>query len=170
MNVNDTMVFEQLFREYYPSLCLYADRYLSDPEAAKDIAEDAFVKLWTQEQPIDPGKVKSWLYTTTRNACLDLLRRNKVRRKNSQILAFLSQAETEDFHLQEMIRAEMLEQLYKALQQLPEQCRIIFSKLYIEGKAMDEAAEELNLSINTIKSQKARGLRLLRSKFSLDIG
>jgi len=65
-----------------------------------------------------------------------------------------------------IIRAETLRQLKEAMNQLPAQCKKVFFKLYIEGKSVKETAEELKLTISTIKNQRARGIKLLRFKFS----
>ncbi|MNL34998.1 RNA polymerase sigma factor [compost metagenome] len=62
-----------------------------------------------------------------------------------------------------MIQAEVIGELYAALNLLPERCRLIFKMGYLEGMKNHEIAEKLNISVNTIKTQKKRGLAILRS-------
>ena len=64
---------ELAFQEYYRPLCLYAMHYLSgDVDAAEDVVQDCFVRLWQREADND----RAFLYTAVRNACIDRLRRN----------------------------------------------------------------------------------------------
>ncbi len=162
--LNET-TFKSLLRNHFASICLFANRYVENMSIAEDIAEESFLKLWNNRNSItNANSIKSWLYSTTRNACLDHLRRQEVKSRNEKNYNYLQEAETESYHLEAMIRTELLEELHAALQQLPDQCRLVFTKLYIEGKGVAHTAEEMNLSINTVKSHKARGLMLLRKK------
>jgi RNA polymerase sigma-70 factor (ECF subfamily) len=65
-----------------------------------------------------------------------------------------------------IIKAETINNLHKAISHLPAQCKNVFTNLYIEGKSVTETAQEMNLSISTIKNQKARGMKLLKAKLS----
>jgi len=55
------------------------------------------------------------------------------------------------------------------LNTLPPKCRQIFKMLYVQGKSYEEISQELNLSINNIRNQKARGLMLLKQRIALTI-
>ena len=65
-----------------------------------------------------------------------------------------------------IIRAETLRQVKEAMEQLPAQCKKVFYKLYIEGKTVAETANELHLTVSTIKNQKARGIKLLKLRLT----
>jgi RNA polymerase sigma factor (sigma-70 family) len=108
--------------------------------------------------------VKSFLYTTVRNSCLDVLKHRSVIQK------FRDQLETEpidDRDIEnEMIRAEVLSELFEAITHLPQGCRQILEMSFLDGRKNQEISDELGISINTVKTQKQRALQLLRLKLT----
>lgn len=75
MQSGDIRAFEHLFMSLYPGMCSIADRYLNDEVQSKDIAQEAFIKLWGKREEFkDIVSVKSYLYTTVRNLCLNFIR------------------------------------------------------------------------------------------------
>jgi len=68
--------------------------------------------------------------------------------------------------LENMIRAETLRRVYEAMEGLPAECRKVFLKLFVEGKTVAETAAELNVAVSTVKSQKERGIRLLKMRLT----
>ena len=65
--------FEEILNAYEGQLIGYANTILGDIERAKDAVQDTFLRLWNQ--PTSPASVKPWLYTTCRNRCIDILRK-----------------------------------------------------------------------------------------------
>ena len=158
-------IFESLFNKHYQTLCSFAYGFVKNEQAAEDIVQDRFIKLWQQEiEFTHTQQVKSWLYTAVRNASLDWLRQQQRLQNKYNGHAYLQNMETETFKLQQMIRAEVLEEIYTVIDTLPPACHKVFTMFYLEGKNLRKIAEELNLSINTIKSHKAKGLAILRQK------
>lgn len=156
--------FSQVFRALYPAVCYYALRITNDQTAAEDIAGEAFLKLWDRREQFHHFNVlKSYLYTTTRNASINWLNVSKRQHKSESEAASLNR-DDQNYVLHDIIRAETLLQVYTALDRLPPQCRKIMTMLYIEGKNVRQVAEELGLGIGTIKTQKARGLTILREQ------
>ena len=83
-----TASFEKIFREYYPVLLPFVERHVGERELAKDLVQDVFLKLY-KSYPYFSSEVniKSWLYTSSRNAALDYLRHLKVRDNNKLLMA-----------------------------------------------------------------------------------
>lgn len=79
---------------------------------------------------------------------------------------YLTIADTNDSCVSDIIRAEVIGNLYKAISSLPTECRKVFKMLYIDGKKVSEIAEALQVSPSTVKSQKTRGLAILKNKFT----
>ena len=155
------MSFENLFRSCYAGLCYYVFRINDNKEEAEDIVQDAFFKLWNRWDDFnDQGSAKNFLYTTVRNASLNVVRHGSVKKK------FFDQQHKDTADepniLQEIIRAEVIGEIYRAIEQLPAGCRTIFTMGYIDGLKNAEIAGQLGISINTVKTQKARALQLLR--------
>ena len=158
--------FTYFFNALYPALLYYAFRILGDKPTAEDVVEESFIKIWERHSTFThPKVIKAWLYTTVRNGCLNRLQQQQRAINQQDQLAKLSEGEYESFALHEIIRAEVIRELHENIESLPTACRQIFKMLYIQGKTVREIAEELKLSISTIKNQKARGLGLLRKRY-----
>ena len=71
--------FKKLFDDYYPILCVFASHYIEDKEVCKDIAQDVLLAYWERKEDFDNIlKVKSFLYTVTRNKCLNHLKHEQL--------------------------------------------------------------------------------------------
>src|SRR3954469_8578611 len=79
--------FTYFFNELYPALLYFAFRIIDDKPAAKDIVEESFIKIWERHTTFTHNKViKSWLYTTVRNACIDWQRKQQSTLEHEQEL------------------------------------------------------------------------------------
>jgi RNA polymerase sigma-70 factor (ECF subfamily) len=135
--------------------------YTDDVE---DVVQDAFVVFHRQIGHIaaHPIAIKNYLYTSVKYACLKKHRHNKVIRKYQETLKV---DEQEDVHtLDAIIHAEIIGEIHKTLKTLPPGCAEVFKLGYFDELSNQEIAERLNISINTVKSQKKRALDLLRTK------
>jgi len=72
----------------------------------------------------------------------------------------------EQDHFHYLFSAEISRQLQESLDLLPTECLRIFHLLYIEGESVKEVATELNLALSTVKTQKSRGLAVLKKRFA----
>lgn len=162
----DEESFNYVFSKLYPALVYYAFRILNDRPSAEDVASHSFIKIWRMHNTFtNYNVIKSWLYTTTRNECINILQDNK--RKNSKkamiMASFYEEMYVPDFD-------NMIPDANNAISYfrfLPEQCRKVFVLLFIEGKEVRQIAKILNLSISTVKNQKARGLHIIRKLMNL---
>ncbi len=78
----DRVVFEQIFRDYYPFLCNFARRYVSDKDAAEEIVQDFFCKLWDKHRDIHINSgFSSYLRKSVLNHCLNHARKIETERK-----------------------------------------------------------------------------------------
>ncbi len=156
---------EELFRQYYARLAHFAYQITGYREGAEDIAQEAFITYWHQQAEVatDGAAVKAFLYSTVRNASLNAVRHTKVvQLHQSQTQATPPVPEAEPDVLRALIRAEVVAEIYEALEALPIGCRTIVQMGYLEDKQNHEIAAELGISVNTVKTQKQRGLQLLR--------
>jgi len=157
---DDQTHIEYLFRTYYARLCFFARRTTGDADLAEDIVQEAFLNCWKMGLSFDQEPVaKSYLYRSVRNACLNHVRHQEVVRRHA------STAPADDADapvIEEIVRAELLGEVYAAIESLPEGCRTVVRMAYFDKLRNEEIAEILSVSVNTVKTQKMRGLRLLR--------
>jgi RNA polymerase sigma-70 factor (ECF subfamily) len=157
--------FDFFFRQLFPSLVFFANRMLNDRCEAEDIASGAFIKIWKRHSQFDKGKnIRSYLYQIVRNDCLSFLQQKNRAEKIQKEIEYLTIVDLKDNYEADIIRTEFYAELYTAINSLPAECRKIFRMLYIQGKTVKEISNELNISPSTIKTQKARGLTVLRKK------
>lgn len=158
---------KHLFDMYYLRLCYFAHKMIDNREAAQDIAQDAFVAFWKKRSDFDNElSAKNFLYLTVKNACLNIIRHQQVEKRfvESQDASELEEEKIS----QNIIRAELAGEIHSAIAALPKGCGQVLTLAYFEGLKNEEIASQLGVSINTVKTQKARALQLLRLK--LDVG
>jgi len=158
--------FNYFFNSCYKPLYFFASRYVKDVHAAEDIITESFIKLWDKREIFETeAGIKAYLYKTVYNASVRWLQNQQ--RKTFHLSSYTKQNDiTEQPYLNNIIKAETISNLHKAITHLPSQCRTVFTKLFIEGKSVSETAQEMNLTISTIKNQKARGIKLLKPLLS----
>jgi len=168
IRVKESQVFDHIFSQFYRPLCFFARRLVQDGQDAEDIVQDIFVKFWRRENNFDSvSSLKAFLFVSTRNACLDFIDKNHVKIKHQQYLVGKERLE-EVTILHTIIEAEVLRQIFDAVDKLPEQCRKVIMMTFAEGKKPKEIAEELGVTVSTVNNQKMRGLNLLRNQLPDD--
>lgn len=166
LKTGNQSAFEMVFRRFYKPLCFFAARMIKDLPAAEDIAENSFIKLWNNLDKIeDFNHVKYFLYKVARNACLDHIKVSQRTDLRERLFTEHLKDDENNF-FNELIRAEVMGELHQAIKLLPRQCGKIMSLSYIDGLKNPKIAEQLNISIQTVKNQKSRGIKLLQSQFS----
>ncbi|MBK3519969.1 RNA polymerase sigma-70 factor [Carboxylicivirga marina] len=157
--------FEFVFKQYYSSLCLYAAKYTSDDSGAEDIVSSFFLNFYKKRQILQINtSLRAYLYQSIRNLCLNHLRDIKKQATliNQEDRAHLHAFECNETVYETLIGKEVEQKITEALEQLPEQCRIIFEMSRFKGMKYKEIAEVLDLSVNTIETQMSRALKKLR--------
>ncbi|WP_353186148.1 RNA polymerase sigma-70 factor [Parapedobacter lycopersici] len=160
---------EKLFKEYYTRLCHFAWQLLNDKDAAEDVVQDAFMVYWNNRDTIIDNDVaiKNFLYAAVRNACYNVARREKVTQR-FQLLHQIEELE-ESQVLANIIRSEVMVEIYGIMQSMPAGCQEVFRLGYLEGLSNTEIAEQLDISVNTVKTQKQRGLKLVKGKLNPEL-
>lgn len=152
--------FESLFYELYPRLCALADHYLNDEEQSKDIVQEAFINLWNVREAGEMVQsVKSYLYTSVRNSSLNYLRDHK---KNTSF-PVESLGERDSVFKEVVIEEEAIALLYASIEKLPPQSSRIM-KYVLQGKGNLEIAQEMGISVNTVKTLKYNAMRTLKEE------
>ena len=154
--------FDYFFNTWYKQFCFFATRYTNDIAAAEDIVSESFIRVWRKRESFTSAeKLKTYFYITIRNASFRWL--DNLQRSTKHIQQLDRIAEKEDKAvIENIIRTELISQLYEAIKSLPPACQTIITKLYIEGKTIKETSIELQLAKTTVQTQKDRGIGLLR--------
>ncbi len=152
-------VFERFFLKNYASLVHYAYGYLFDRQASEDIAQEVFLYVWENANNIHVKKsLKGYVLAMVRNRCLNYLKTVKITDRDNFIeLNINLTTEYADIlkEEEENIRTSY-HQVLKIIDILPEKMKEIVKLKLIYGYKYSEIAEELNISINTVKTQLKR--------------
>lgn len=158
--------FEVFFRENFPAVYTFMKRYTGDDELAADLAQEAFVRVFERrEEVVSVEYGRAFLYTIARHLYWNHCKHQRVADNYS---VQLNENEVDDYDfLKEVTRQETIRILYAAVDQLPPQTRRIIL-LNLEGKNNMETAEELHISVNTVKDLKKAAYVTLRRLLSKD--
>ena len=159
---NNEEAFAEIYKRYNKKLFELALFYLKDSEIAKDIVQDAFLRLWESRYSICiQTNLGNYLYTVTKNMILKTIQeKNKEILQCYQIKFSLTMTENE---LQEKIHSEKrIIDLYKAIEKLPEQKKEICLLKLNNRLNNKEIAARLGLSIQTVKNHYNQCLRILK--------
>ncbi|MFA5819757.1 MAG: RNA polymerase sigma-70 factor [Bacteroidales bacterium] len=167
IKLGDEQAFELLFRKYYVRLCVFAKKFLNDPEEAHDIVQDVFVKIWEGRDEIDPeDSLKSYVFKIAQNLSLNKLRRKKVESRYIEIYK-LVYIEQQEFSAHESLLTRELEKnITHSIGKLPAECRKVFELSRIEGLKYREIADTLHISVKTVEAQMSKALQSLRIELS----
>lgn len=161
----DTLHYSYIFKEYYSALCHYAETIIGEPGHAEDIVQDVFERLWQKPYAFeDLRHLKDFLYKATRNAALNFLK--GAEHSKERQARFLNEQEDTSTPAddQDVIRTEVFRMIYREISNLPEQCGKIVRMSYIDGLKNEQIADILSISLQTVKNQKTRGMKLLRMR------
>jgi RNA polymerase sigma-70 factor (ECF subfamily) len=160
MNTKQEIHFKEAFNRYYETLCLYAARLTRDPAGAEDMIQEIFVKWWETIKRNPDASTRAYLYRMVRNACIDRLRRPRDEMVSIHALT----DDLEAFFPPEPDIDTRAERLIAAIDTLPEKARKVFDAICMDGQRYKDVAADMSVSINTVKTQLSRSLRLLRDR------
>lgn len=161
----DAQGLELLFRQYYHALCQFAYPKVRNWDAAEDIVQEVFVKLWNKRDQISiQTSLKSYLYTATKNLCLNYIQKQKRDIELNQVYLEKQELAEQD---PEAKSAEVLQQkIQEALETLPPKCREVFTLSRYEGLTYQEIADTMGISPKTVENQMGKALSLMRKSLS----
>jgi RNA polymerase sigma-70 factor (family 1) len=156
-------VFKRLFRP----LCVFAEGITGHMDVAEDIVVEAMEKTWNRRGDFAAFlNLQRFLFHIVRNACIDHSRAEKRHQLAHTQLHYLSggDVETDETLDNEILQAELLQEIYAEIERLPDRCGQIFKMIFIQGLSTDQIAAQLSLNVQTVRSQKARAIQLLKTQ------
>lgn len=177
MEVNDAVIiqllgerneqaFEKIFKSHFKNLLAYSCTMLREEAAAEEVVQNVFYKLWERHQQLNiSGSVAAYLYRAVHNESLNYLKHKKV------VSIYQSQSARDmkaqsDSASKRVFLKDLEAKLHQALNELPEQCRIIFQMSRFEELKYREIADRLDISVKTVENQMGKALKQLRTKLA----
>lgn len=158
----DFSKIEELFKFYYKTLCNIAYRIVGDRDAAEDVVQEVFIKLWERKEEITiDSSIKGYLFKSVSNAAINYLQKNRALKYKEEISENTHAAYLVDGG-NKMDEKELEARIEKAIEKLPPKCKAIFVLSRFEEMKYQEIAQHLNISIKTVESQMGIALEKLR--------
>lgn len=163
LQLGDKKAISLLYDNYADALYGVIKKVIIDDETAQDVLQECFVKIWRYAKKYDASKAKlfTWLYRIAYNTAIDKVRSLKNKSgKEVQIETSVVYTFTAD-----SINQDVLD-IRKHLKTLDEKYQIVINALFFEGMTQQEASDELNIPLGTIKSRLKIGLRELKKIYA----
>ena len=156
---SDKKAISLLYENYADALLGVIKKIIADDDTAQDVLQESFVKIWRYAKKYDASKAKlfTWLYRIAYNSAIDKVRSQKNKKTNEV------QMETSTVYkvTSNELNQDVLD-IKKHLSSLDEKYQIVINALFFEGMTQQEASEELDIPLGTIKSRLKIGLRELK--------
>lgn len=160
--VDEKERFENIYKEYSKSMFLYALSFLISEEEAEDVIQEVFINFWKDDtyQKVQDEVTKTYLFRSVKNNCLNRLKKKDVLRDRLDLLR-------EDIVEEEMVKwnDELIQEVETEIDRMPEQTRVIIRGVFFREMKYQEVADELGISINTVKTLLKNGMKYLRVRF-----
>ena len=159
----DKKAINLLYENYADSLYGVIKKIITDDETAQDVLQESFVKIWRYAKKYDPTKAKlfTWLYRIAYNTAIDKVRslKNKTEKEVQIDVSPVYKITSNE------LNQDVLD-LRKHLRTIDEKYQIVINALFFEGMTQQEASEELDIPLGTVKSRLKIGLRELKKIYN----
>lgn len=150
--------FDLYFRKLYLPLGMFALRIVEDADVAEDLVSNSFANIWHKiNEGYEIENFKAYLYQSVRNECLSYLRNKK------ETIGLENVLEVND---ETIDTSERDAKIWKAIDELPPKCRQVFLLSKRDGFTNEEIAQEMGISIKTVKNQMTKAFSRLRESLS----
>lgn len=155
----DAVAIERVYRDYFDRLFSYARVICDSEELAKDIVSDFFYGLLKNKTDLSKvDNLEVYLSVGVKNLCIQRLMKSSKEEKNSVLLATVDYIDPQ----QVLLGKELKILLDRIINDLPDQCQLVFCMSKEQGMTNQEIADELQIGLGTVKTQLIRAQAKLR--------
>jgi RNA polymerase sigma-70 factor (ECF subfamily) len=148
--------YRSLYLHYYDPLFRFAMSFLRSETDSEDVVSDVFLNLWV-ERDTAPSilHLRPYLYSSVRNACLNVLKSHHVSRRNdiSREEAELQVTLPADSPFEHLSHKELTDIMRRAIKALPERCRMVFKLRKEDELSYQEIAHIMDTTVRTAERQ-----------------
>ena len=167
VNKGSEQAFAELYKAYYAYLNAVAIYYLQDKEVAQEVVDDVFLNVWEKRENL-VFPIHYYLVRSVQNGCLNYIRSQRALQTaldgyRDEVLLFLEEhILSTSTPLEDVELKETEAEIRRVVDNLPVKMRAVFEAYFYDGKSAEEIAEEMNLSVNTIRVQIKNALDKLK--------
>lgn len=159
--------FKEIFERHYSTLCAIANNYLGDSLLAEDIVSEVIMNLWLLREKLDiRTSLRVYLSTAIRNRCINFIgsSRNRYEQSLNEIGESSLNANTNEHPLGHLLEQELEEKVKTAIRSIPIDSKRVFMLSRYHQMSYMEIAENLGISVNTVKYHIKQSLAHLRKE------
>ena len=164
LNVKQPEIFESVFHKYYASLCYFANKFVRDDEAARDIVQEVFVSFWmNKKRTVFSGSVRSYLFGAVAKAASKFATRrgrimfDDVEKYVDQFLEELAEYDESEF-------SRLRDKVYARVEALPGKTKEIFKAVVLDNLTYQQVGDRFGITVNTVKTMYYRALKQLKEE------
>jgi len=167
VEAGDADAFATLYERHSRSAFSLAYRMMGERQAAEDLTQDAFIKVWRNAASYraERGSVRTWILSIVHNRGIDQLRSTASRRRTQEKIEALAPRSQPSEAFSEIWRNSRRDQVREALKTLPPEQLKILELAYFSGYTHVEISELLSLPLGTVKGRMRLGLKKIRDYF-----
>jgi len=166
-NEDSAKAFTYIYNTFYPTIYQFVSRYIDDAEQNKDIIADVFLKLWkVRDEVASVVNLEAYLKGIAKNCCLDHLRKVSVRTRVHKELLHDLETSSETAYWEDSVRIAIIEYVAKKIESLPPKHQLIYRLSFVEGLDIEEIADRVQLSKNTVRNIRFSIIKFLRLSFN----
>jgi RNA polymerase sigma-70 factor (ECF subfamily) len=155
--------FEKMFFEYYASLCRFSKGYVGTADAARDVVQEVFIKIWSNRVNFYiHTSVKSYLFQAVRNSSLNAIQKKK--RYQSFEEEYLREIETKKVPEPNNSSEELTQKIWQIADEMPEKRKVVFTLYREHGLSYKEIADILEIKRKTVENHMGRALNFIRER------
>ena len=156
---------KEFFNDSFAWVVAFARNYLGQDDTCEDVVQDTFVAFWEQRASFkNIYYVKAFFYKTIRHKCLNYIRHQKITpRHASEEQQMQNDLADKSYFIDTIIQEEASRMIYEEILKLSNMGRQVML-LALDGYSNDEIAEKLGISVNTVRTHKARTYQYLRER------
>lgn len=163
----DKKAFEAVYLDYFDMLYHLALGYIGEHATAHGVVQDTFTLLWERRKELDDQtNIRNYLYTITKNSCLNHLRREEIILRNNRDYLIpelrYRQEALESFGDSYNEVESLIEKVDQAIERLPENIRTTFKLNRFESLTYAQIADKLEISPKTVEARLSKALKILR--------
>lgn len=157
--------FDALVAAHYARLCNFVYRYVGSRATAEDVVQDVFAKIWERGDDLEYRDPVQYLYRAARNRAISYIRHERVHdRMHVKIVADGLQSPPPPLPNADLEREELSAAITRAIAELPERCRLVYTMSRDQAMTYAEIARVLGISVKTVEVQMYRAFKNLRRK------